>query len=193
MLIKGKGKRGRPPGIGEYVGLAKAKTEAAESILLEADARFVADVTSKLASAAGILKEEDSIERAPLREIGASITESLESIVMVSKKSKGLKATMTSRLKIAVGIIRSGFDELQRRICVQERYMREAGPSGAAEMASGRAEAAEAEVRDLRRRLEAVEAETYSLKRELEEERARRIDAEKHRGSRPSPALRMES
>lgn len=48
--------RGRPPNSGEIVGYAAAKREAADSILLEADARLVEDVTSKLTSTVGIFR-----------------------------------------------------------------------------------------------------------------------------------------
>lgn len=115
---------------------------------------------------------------------------------MVSKKSKRLKGTMVGRLKAAIGIIKCGSDELQRRLCAQVREHREAGPSGAAEIAyRKRAEKAETEARGFKKELDALRAEVRSLRGELEEERTRRYEDvdEMRRADPSSPVIRMET
>lgn len=156
-LPKGRG-RGRPPTSGDYVGYADANTKTVESRMREVDARFIEDVTSKLSSAAIIYGREGTIEGVPLGEIGTSIAEALEGVYMVSKVSKGLKGNMVGRLRAAVDIIRSGSEELQRRLIAQVRDSRGTG-------------AMNEELAACRRRAFIAEAQVQSLSKQLKEER----------------------
>lgn len=157
-LVKKKGP-GRPPSTREYVGLAEAKQRAAECVEREAKARLLTEVTSRLSAAAAYIPEEG----APLGKIGASVIEALEMVNMVSKKSKGLKGTMTKRLKAAVAIINMSTDELQRRVCALERKGREGGDGmPAKETLRRRAESAEERARSLQMQLDRERVERYA-------------------------------
>lgn len=93
-------KKGRPPTTGQYVGYAKAKTEAAQSRLLQADARLTEEVTDILSSAVGVYRREGEMADVPISEIGTSIGDAIEAINKVSKLSKGLRGDLAKRLRL---------------------------------------------------------------------------------------------
>lgn len=165
--------RGRPPGSGDFVCLAATKKATTESVEMLAEAELLANVTSKLSSAAAPYRGDGTLEGVPLSGVESSIEGALESMIIVSKVSKGLKGTMVGRLKAAVAVARTGSEELQRRLSTLEREVMEAGPSNAA-------------MKALHQRAVMTEAVAHNLQRRLTEEKEWRTAAEE-RNNRPPP------
>ncbi|XP_047999781.1 uncharacterized protein LOC125236905 [Leguminivora glycinivorella] len=145
--VKTKRSRGRPPNIGEYIGLAaaqralkeaKGKTLGTEAELAIARQTKEARQLSKLPAASEDLSQKSA------EDLSKSVTDHVNIIENVAKTSKNLKGTYVKALNQAAMNIAKAFDYLsQRTISDETRQLQAANNRLQAEMVCLRAELAQ--------------------------------------------------
>ncbi|CAH2097998.1 unnamed protein product [Euphydryas editha] len=157
--------RGRPPTTGQYVGLAKAKSEylaqCQKELELQAESEVVAITRQIRATRAAAYIDADRSDECSTRDLHKRAQECVDAILKLTKSSKNIKGTFRKAFNESAETIAEVLGVLYQRTSTDEiRQLQEANDRLRSENAQLRSEIAELRqgVADIRRELSSTSA-----------------------------------